>query len=91
MGGAGTIPARRGAWQRRPSAAALAVLLAASAGCQLSTPGSQLTVGQTVLELTEAVSALRFEASVMQDQIDSLRAVVARQDSAIARLSRVGQ
>lgn len=45
-------------------------------------------MGQTVLELTEAVNALRFETGVMQEQIDSLRLRVARQDSAIARLSR---
>ena len=45
-------------------------------------------MGQSVLELGEAVQALRFEVGVMQDQVDSLRAVVVRQDSAIARLAR---
>lgn len=66
--------------------AALLVLVGAS--CRLTNPAAEITMGQTVIELTEAVNALRFEAGVMQEQIDSLRLRAARQDSAIARLSR---
>lgn len=78
----------RGAQLRR-HAAPLLLLFTAGSGCQMPGPGNDVTIGQTVLELGEAVNALRFEAGVMQDQIDSLRSVVARQDSAIARLSSV--
>lgn len=66
----------------------LAVLAAACAGCQIPNPERDGAVGQSVLELGEAVTALRFEVSVLQDQVDSLRAVVVRQDSALARLAR---
>jgi hypothetical protein len=77
-----------------PLAARARALLAAGAlialgpGCRLAGPGADITIGQTLLELTDAVNSLRFELGVMQDQMDSLRVVVARQDSAIARLSR---
>ena len=82
-----TRPAPRG--RRASLALVLAALLAAGVGsCRITNPENELTLGQTVLDLTEAVNALRFETGVMQDQIDSLRAVVGRQDSAIARLSR---
>ncbi len=64
-----------------------AVVLALG-GCQgTGTPGTDVTLGQTVLEMTDAVNGLRDQTSVMQAQIDSLRGVVARQDSTIARLS----
>ena len=56
-------------------------------GCGVTTPATDATLGQTVIEMTDAVNALRDETSMMQAQIDSLRTVVARQDSAIARLS----
>jgi hypothetical protein len=63
-----------------------AALLVLGPGCRLAGPGADVTIGQTLLELTDAVNSLRFELGVMQDQVDSLRVVVARQDSAIARL-----
>jgi hypothetical protein len=87
--------ARRRVVRRAPShrraatVLALAALLAfGAASCRVTNPASEITLGQTVVDLTEAVNALRFETGVMQDQIDSLRVVVTRQDSAIARLSR---
>ena len=73
---------------RAPRPARLALIAAACAGCQLPNPERDGALGQSVLELGEAVQALRFEVGVMQDQVDSLRAVVVRQDSAIARLAR---
>lgn len=72
---------------RRRQAAAAALLVLAAGSCRVANPATEVTLGQTVVDLTEAVNALRFEAGVMQEQVDSLRARVARQDSAIARLS----
>lgn len=82
----------RWAASRRRSAVALgtAGLLAASAGCGgMAAPTTDMSLGQTVMELTDAVNALRDESSIMQAQIDSLRTVVARQDSTIVRLSNL--
>lgn len=75
--------------RRRALLALPVALLATGVGsCRLTNPAAEVTMGQTVLELTEAVNALRFETGVLQEQIDSLRLRAARQDSVIARLSR---
>ena len=65
-------------------------LVMTTAGCGgVSPSATDVNLGQTVMEITDAVNALRDESAVMQAQIDSLRGVVARQDSAIARLSNL--
>ena len=71
---------------RRSFATGVALFVVGSS-CQVRNPASQAELLQTVNEIGDAVNALRQDTAVMQDQIDSLRLVVARQDSAIARLS----
>jgi hypothetical protein len=58
--------------------AALALCL----GCGLQ-PESEPALGQTVLEMSEALNAVQQETALMQAQIDSLREVVARQDTLV--------
>jgi prefoldin subunit 5 len=42
---------------------------------------------QTIVEMGEAVNALQQETAAMQAQVDSLSAVVARQDTVIRQIA----
>ena len=63
------------------------LLLLASA-CR---PASQedMSTGQALVELSDAVNDLRRESSVLQEQIDSLRVVVAQQDTLVRNLANL--
>ena len=53
-------------------------------------PGSNnVDVAQTVMEMGEAVNALRQETALLQWQVDSLGTVVAQQDSVIRQLAGI--
>jgi hypothetical protein len=68
----------------------LAVILSAVlvAGCigGLS-PQAELDAAQGMLELSDALAAIREEQAILQDEVDSLMRTVARQDSLIRRLA----
>ncbi len=68
----------------------LAVILSAVlvAGCigGLS-PQAELDAAQSMLELSDALAAIREEQAILQDEVDSLMRTVARQDSLIRRLA----
>ena len=77
---------------RRAGRLALAALLAAAAaalgGCGAAIdPTQDLTTGEAIVGLSDAIAGLREESAMLQDQLDSLRLVVARQDTTIARLA----
>ena len=72
--------------RRRPARAtalALVALLAAMlpAGCAGVPSTDSLSQGELLIELTDAMNALRDHDALLQEQVDSLRTVVARQDS----------
>lgn len=46
-------------------------------------------IGESVLALGDAVSALQQENAIIQEQLDSLRTVVAKQDSALRRVANL--
>lgn len=76
----------------RPRALALAALLAAAslagtAGCVRLPSNDNISQGQLLLELSDALGELRGQDAMLQEQVDSLRAVVARQDTLLARLA----
>ena len=48
-----------------------------------------MNTGQALVELSDAVNDLRRENSVLQEQIDSLRVVVARQDTMVRNLANL--
>ena len=76
---------RRPAARRLLRAAALLPLLAA--GCLgVGQPGD-ISQGELLIELTETINDLRAHDALMQEQLDSLRSVVARQDTTIGRLA----
>ena len=82
--GRGGARARRAGASGAVRAFALLLVLVASA---CAGPSSNVDAGQALMDLGDAVNQLRQDNAVLQSQIDSLRAVVARQDTIIARLA----
>jgi len=76
-----------------PIARALRVLLTAAlpiaaTGC-LTSPKSEALRQQQMQEAADAINDLRVTESTLAGTLDSLRVVVAKQDSTIARLANV--
>ena len=63
----------------------LATLLIIGAGCAASP--ADVNTAEQLVDIADAMNALRNDNAVIQDQLDSLRAVTARQDTIIARLA----
>ena len=55
------------------------------AGCTASP--ADVNTAQQLADIADAMNALRADNAVLQDQVDSLRIVVARQDTIIVRLA----
>lgn len=51
------------------------------------TPRTQANIAQALSDANAQISAVQQDVAVLQEQVDSLRRAVARQDSAIARLA----
>jgi hypothetical protein len=66
---------------------ALALGLLALTACSRPDSAATVSTGQALIELSDAVNDVRQENAVLQEQIDSLRLVVARQDSLVTRLA----
>ena len=62
-----------------------AVLLALSAGCR--SPQSDAYLVEQIRMMGDELNASRQQASDLQSQIDSLRGVVARQDTLLTRIA----
>ncbi|WP_310569484.1 hypothetical protein [Gemmatimonas sp.] len=60
---------------------------AATAGGGIPSPASELNSGQAVMDLGTLVGELREENSMLQAQIDSLRGVLASQDTIVRQLA----
>ena len=70
---------------RRYGVALVALIPALSlASCQKGS--GDMAMGQSVVDLGDAVNSLRQETAGMQAEIDSLRAQVAKQDTLMQRL-----
>jgi hypothetical protein len=48
---------------------------------------ADVNTAQQLVDIADAMNALRNENAILQDQIDSLRTVTARQDTIITRLA----
>ena len=53
----------------------------------IPTPSRDVNQGQMMLELTETLNAIRDQSANLQDQVDSLRDVIVRQDTVIRQLA----
>ena len=56
-------------------------------GCLGVPSGDSLSQGELLIELTDAMNELREHDALLQEQVDSLRIVVARQDSLLVRVA----
>ncbi|GEM_PF-968307 len=76
---------------RQRSFARLVLVLGAigAAGCSgvLPSPSRDVNQGQMMLDLTEALNAIRDQSASLQDQVDSLRDVMVRQDTVLRQLA----
>jgi hypothetical protein len=68
--------------------AALVAGTAAMSGC-LTSPKAEAARQQQMLELGDVVNDLRIATSELTTTLDSLRTVIAKQDTTIARLANV--
>jgi hypothetical protein len=76
--------------QRRRRALLLSLIVptVAIAACNaVPTPGRDVNQGQMMLDLNEALNSIRDQSASLQDQVDSLREVVVRQDTIIRQLA----
>jgi hypothetical protein len=66
----------------------LATSLAACKG--IANPGTELSTSQAILDIGQALVDMREDNAALQAQIDSLRGVVAYQDTVLRQLAAVG-
>lgn len=78
------MPIRRPPTRLRPLHLLATILLG---GCLGVPSGDSISQGELLIELTDAMNALREHDALLQEQVDSLRAVVARQDSLLVRVA----
>ena len=67
--------------------ATVAVLMLAVACAPDTTAG--INTAQALIELGDALNAVREEQSILQGQVDSLREVVARQDTVLRQVANI--
>ena len=68
--------------------AALPLAALVVAACQAPVRSSaDISTGQMLVELSDALNAIRHDNALLQAQIDSLRTEVARQDTLLTRLA----
>lgn len=60
---------------------------AAIAGCGDLQPTGDVTLAETLLDMSDALVAVREETALLQAQVDSLREQMARQDTLLRRLA----
>ncbi len=70
-----------------PYAIAVAGFLLASCSGSVPMPSSDVSSGQAIMDLGNAMGQLREENALLQADIDSLRGVVAYQDSIVRQLA----
>lgn len=63
------------------------VALVAIGACGGPVTSGDTTLAETLIDMSDALVALREETALLQSQVDSLREQVARQDTVLRRLS----
>lgn len=65
----------------------LVLVFGALGGCGEVQRTGDVTLAETLIDMSDAVVALREETAMLQAQVDSLREHVARQDTIVRRLA----
>jgi hypothetical protein len=65
----------------------LVVALVAAGACGGPVTTGDTTLAETLIDMSDALVAVRDETALLQAQVDSLREQVARQDTVLRRLS----
>lgn len=63
------------------------VVLAALLLCSCRDPRAEANIAEAMMQVGTEISAMRQDYAMLQSQIDSLRGVVARQDTLLTRLA----
>ena len=63
------------------------VALFAAGACQGPVTSGDTTLAETLIDMRDALVAVREETALLQAQVDSLRDQVARQDTVVRRLA----
>lgn len=74
----------------RPRMMVLMAAVAAGIGCSgtgLPSPNADLNTGQALMDLNESIVQLREDNALIQAQVDSLRDVLARQDTVLRQIA----
>ena len=69
----------------RMSKALVALVLLGAAGCR--DPRAEANIAQAMIDVGTQLSAIQQDYAILQAQFDSLREVVARQDTTVSRLA----
>lgn len=67
--------------------ATTAAVMTATALTGCMSPRAQANIAQALTDASTQISAVQQDVSALQDQLDSLRQIVARQDTIIRRLA----
>ena len=62
------------------------LVMLVAAACRPS-PSSEIALGEMVVEMGDVINQVQHDNALLQSQIDSLREIVARQDTMIRRLA----
>jgi hypothetical protein len=68
--------------------AAASCIMSALTGC-LRNPGADAATAQALTEIADQLGAMQQDNAALQNQVDSLRVVVARQDTVLRRLANL--
>jgi hypothetical protein len=83
----GTIPSRPRSTRRSPTLLMLCVLVASGLLASCRDPRAEANIAEAMVQVGTEISAMRQDYAMLQNQVDSLRGVVARQDTIITRLA----
>jgi hypothetical protein len=75
-------------WRSGPILAAALLSAGALSGC-LRNPAADAATAQALTEIADRLGTLQQENAELQNQVDSLRVVVARQDTIVRRLANL--
>lgn len=87
MNAADTIRSRSGSTRGASTTRVLCLLLASISLTSCRDPRAEANIAEAMVQVGTEISAMRQDYAILQNQVDSLRGVVARQDTIINRLA----